>query len=125
MQLVLRRSQRSAILGGKQIFVLEVRASLSKEELGNIAKYRLGDTLLYSRDIIVEGTGILGYVSKKALDAMNISVSVDDLTRGKKVECKDIMEMMFVVEQIKTAAQNFKAVLESAAHFGGEEILEI
>jgi hypothetical protein len=50
---------------------------------------------------------------------------VNDLASGKKVECKDIIEMMAVVEQIKEAAQTFKAVLNAAAHFGGEEVIEL
>jgi hypothetical protein len=56
---------------------------------------------------------------------MNISINVNDLANGKKVECKDIMEMLAVEEQIKEAAQTFKAVLTAAAQFGGEEVIEI
>ena len=60
-----------------------------------------------------------------AFHAMNISVSVNDLANGKRVECKDIMEMLGVEEQIKVAAANFKSVLEAAAHFGGDEVIEL
>ena len=54
---------------------------------------------------------------------MNISVSIDDLASGKRVECKDIVEMLAVEDQIKEAFKTFKLVLEAAATFGGEEIV--
>jgi hypothetical protein len=126
MKLLLRRDQRAALLGGKIVFTLGVRADLSPEERGNIAKYKLGDTVLYERSTITDrGSGLLGLATRVAFRAMNISVSVNDLSGGKKVECKDIVEMIAVSEQIKEAAQTFKAVLEAASHFGGEEVVEL
>lgn len=56
---------------------------------------------------------------------LNISISVDDLTHGKRVDCKDIVEMLAVEEQVKDAARNFKAVLEAASTFGGEHVVEL
>jgi hypothetical protein len=126
MKLLLRRGQRSGMLGGKIVFTLEVRADLSAEERSHIAKYKLGDTVLYERNTLTDrGSGLLGLASRAAFRAMNISVSVNDLAGGKKVECKDIVEMIAVSDQIKEAAQTFKAVLDAAAHFGGEEVLAL
>jgi ubiquinone/menaquinone biosynthesis C-methylase UbiE len=48
-----------------------------------------------------------------------------DRVGGKRIECKDIVEMIAVCDQIKEAAQTFKAVLEAAAQFGGEEVLAL
>src|ERR1700688_2181937 len=93
MKLLLRRNQRSGMLG-KVVFQLEVRADLSPEERNHIAKYKLGDTVLYERNTLTDrGSGLLGLASRAAFRAMNISVSVNDLAGGKKVECKDIVEM--------------------------------
>ena len=127
MEMVLRRDQRSGMMGmGSVIFVLEVRARLTAEEQQNISRYKLGKTVLYTKNELVErGSGLLGLASRLAFKAMNISVSVDDLTGGKRVECKDIVEMLAVEDQIKEAAATFKNVLEAAAHFGGEEVLAI
>ena len=50
---------------------------------------------------------------------------MDDLTSGKRIECKDILEMLAVEDQIKEAAVTFRQVLSAAAHFGGEEVLAI
>lgn len=127
MKLLLRRDQQtSGILRNTVTFSVAVRAELSEEERRNIQKYRLGDTLLYTRGELADrGSGLLGLASRMAFHAMNISVTIDDLAGGKRVECKDIMEMLAVEEQIKLAASNFKAVLEAAAHFGGDEVIEL
>jgi hypothetical protein len=125
MQLLLRRDQRAGMLG-KTVFTLGVRAAISEAEQASIRKYKLGDTVLYEKNSIADpGAGLLGLASRVAFRAMNISVSVNDLAAGKKIECKDIMEMIAVEGQIREAAQNFKQVLDAASHFGGEEVMEL
>ena len=127
MRLLLRRDQKAGLLGmGKINFILEVRAELSEKEKDNIKKYKLGDTELYSqKELTDRGSGLLGIASRLAFKMTNISVSVDDLSKGKKIDCKDVVEMLAVEAQIKEAAQTFKNVLEAAASFGGEEVIEI
>jgi len=125
VNLLLRRDQRSTMMGNVS-FSLEVRADLTPDERANIAKYKLGSSLLYTRGEIVDrGAGLLGLASRLAFKALNISVTVDDLAGGKRIECKDILEMLAVEGQIKEAALTFKQILEAAAHFGGEEVVEI
>ena len=126
MKLLLRRNQRPAMLGGKPVFTLEVRANVSGDEKSNITKYKLGDTVLYEKSTITDpGNGLLGLASRVAHKAMNISVSVNDLENGKKIDCKDVVELLAVEGQIREAAQTFKAVLDAASHFGGEEVVEL
>jgi hypothetical protein len=110
---------------GKQVFSLEVRAQLSPDEKSNIAKYKLGNSILYASHEITGGSGLLGVASRLAYKAMTISVSVNDLAEGKVVECKDIIEMLAVEDQIKEAARTFVQVLSAAASFGGEEVIEL
>jgi hypothetical protein len=106
--------------------MLEVRANLSNDERSNITKYKLGETVLYEKSTIVDpGSGLLGLASRVAHKAMNISVSVNDLENGKKIDCKDVVEMLAVEGQIREAAQTFKQVLDAASHFGGEEVVEL
>jgi len=125
MKLLLRRDQKAGLIG-KITFTLAVRAELTDEEQGNIRKYKLGDTMLYERDTLVDkGSGLLGLASRLAFKMMNITVSVNDLSSGKKIDCKDIVEMLAVEDQIREAARTFKNVLEAAAHFGGEEVVEL
>src|SRR5665213_275079 len=105
---------------GKVIFTLEVRADLSEEERNAISKYKLGDTVLYEKNTMVDpGAGLLGLASRVAFRAMNMSVSVKDLTGGKKLECKDIVEMLAGEEQVREAGKTFNAVLNAARHCGG------
>ncbi|MBV8799245.1 MAG: hypothetical protein JO208_05505 [Alphaproteobacteria bacterium] len=125
MKLLLRRDQRSSVLG-KMIFVLEVRADLNDEERQAISKYKLGDSVLYEKNTMVDpGSGLLGLASRVAFKAMNMSVSVKDLTNGKKLECKDIVEMLAVEDQLKEAGKTFNAVLQAARRFGGEEVIDL
>lgn len=124
MRLLLRRDQRKSMIG-KAIFSLDVRADLTPEEKANVAKYKLGETMLYQSHEITGGSGLLGVASRLAYKAMSMSVSVAELSGGKRIECKDIVEMLAVEDQIKEAAVTFKAVLDAAATFGGEEVLEL
>ena len=125
MKLLLRRDQKSGFTG-KITFTLAVRAELTDEEKNNIRKYKLGDEVLYSRGEFKEKSNVYAnFASIIAFRMLNLSISVDDLEKGKRVDCKDIVEMLAVEEQIKEAAQTFKAVLEAAASFGGEEVIEL
>jgi len=124
MKLVLRRDQRSGLLG-KVIFSLEVRAEIPDEDRSNIRRYKLGDTMLYQSHEITGGSGLLGLASRLAWKAVTINVSVNDLVNGKRVEAKDIVEMCAIEDHIREAAQTFAAVLRAAAQFGGEEVISI
>lgn len=125
MKLKVKRSQKSGMMGGIT-FVLEVRAELEEIEKANIKKYKLGTTMLYERNKITDpGSGAIGFASRMAYKMTNITITVNDLETGKKVECKDILEMLAVEEQVKDAARTFKAVLNAASTFDGEEIVSL
>lgn len=125
MKLLLRRDQKPSMLG-KIIFLVTVRAELSDDERTNIKKYKLGDAMLYERSKITDpGSGLIGLAGRLAFKMINLTISVNDLEKGKTVECKDIVEMLAVEEQIKDAAHTFRNVLEAATTFGGEEIIDI
>jgi hypothetical protein len=124
MKLLLRRDQKKS-LTGKIVFTVDARAELTPEEREAVQKYKMGDTLLYEKmKLLDRGSGLLGFFSRLAFRATNIKVTVNDLVHGKHLECKDILEMRGVEEQIKEASETFKAVLDTAAHFGGEEVIE-
>lgn len=127
MKLILRRDQKTTGMLSKTVtFLLDVRADLTEEERANVAKYKLGDTVLYERATMTDpGSGLLGAASRLAFKASNISISVGDLQGGKRIDCKDIVEMIAIEEQVREAAHTFKTVLEAAARFGGEEVVDI
>lgn len=125
MKLLLRRDQRAGLLG-KVVFTLDVRADLSADEKAKISKYKLGSTVLYSKNEMKQGsteTAQLGYAIMWR--TLNLIISVNDLENGKRVECKDILEMLGAEGQIREAAQAFKQVLDAASHFGGQEVVEL
>jgi hypothetical protein len=127
MKLILERSQRSGgILGNRQVFVLTVRAEISQAERDAINKYRLADTVLYqSHEIVDKGSGLLGLASRLYLGSMIKKLIVRELVEGKTFECADIVEMKGIEGQIMEAAQTFKTILDTAATFGGREVIEL
>lgn len=124
MKVLLRRDQRPGLLG-KMIFTLEVRADLSADEKERIRKYKLQDTELYASHAITGGSGLLGVASRLAWKAVALTLTVRDLENGKRIEVKDVVELLAIEEHIRQAAQTFKEVLDAASHFGGEEVLEL
>ena len=125
MKLLLRRDQKKS-LTGNMIFTLDARAELLPEEKDAVQKYKMASTMLYEKfKVIDKGSGIRGLISRFFFRFVNVTISVENLVKGKHLECKDIVEMRSVEEQIKEASQVFKNILETAAHFGGEEVIEI
>lgn len=124
MKLLIRRDQRPGLLG-KVVFTLEVRADLSADEKERIRKYKLQETELYASHEITGGSGLLGVASRLAWKAVTLTLTVKDLEGGKRIEVKDVVELLAIEEQIREAARTFKAVLDAASHFGGEEVLEL
>lgn len=126
MKLLLRRDQRSGMLGGKPVFSIDVRAEISDDERATIKKYKLGSTLLYEKKPLKESGNEYAQMGHALLwRTLNLIITVNDLEVGKKIECKDILEMLGAEAQIKEAAQTFKAVLDAAHQFGGEEVVEL
>jgi hypothetical protein len=125
MKLLLRRNQRDGMLGGKPVFQLDIRAELTAEEQAAIQKYKLQNVLLYERKGLKEGhDGYSQLGNALAWRFMNLIIFVRDLEDGKRIECKDIIEMLAAEQQVKEAAETFKTVLEACRQFGGEEVVE-
>ena len=126
MKLLLRRDQKKSIIGNKMIFTLDARAELLPEEKDAVQKYKMAGTMLYEKFKLTDkGRGFLGFLSMLIFHFTNVTITVENLVKGKHLECKDIVEMRSVEEQIKEASQVFKNILDTAAHFGGEEVIEI
>ena len=120
MKLLIKRNQKSGSFTGKISFILEVRAELTPEEEENVKKYKMGKTMLYT-NLADRGAGIIGAVHRAAV---GIEITVDSLVKGRVIDCKDVLEMLAVEEQVKEACAAFSAMLTAAATFGGEEVLE-
>lgn len=129
MKLILRRSQASKGMITKSVqFSLDAKVQLTEDEAADVKKYKMGSEVIYSKDRMGyneyanETAG--GMARNLAAIAVAITITVDDLVRGKTVACKDIPEMMAIVEQVKGACGNFKGMLDAASQFEGEEVLD-
>ena len=124
MKLLIRRNQRQS-LTGQPIFVVDVRAQISEEEQAHINKYRLNNTVLYSKNSFEEHGNFFALLFRALIfRATNLSISIKDLVKGKRIECKDIIEMIETEKQIMEAAQVFGNVLRAASEFGGDEVVK-
>ncbi len=152
MHLKLKRSQRSGgIMGGKVIFGLDARAELTPDEQGLVKKYALGKLIVYDSEARKKhqasayghfddaaNTPGLGAssaarslwknargIASAALMALSLRVTVDSLTSGQHIECKDLDELLGAEAAILDACKNLKAYLETALSFDGrEEVFE-
>lgn len=126
MELLLSKSQKSGMLGGVS-FVLDIKTKLSPEEQALIKKYKMGNLLVYEKLPVSEAVRNLGGMASAltaiASKALKLQITVDNLVGGRKVECKDIGEMIAAHEQIESAADNFYALLMAAKNFEGEEVI--
>ncbi len=135
MQLVMRRSQKTSGLMSKSVlFCLDARVDLSNEERSNVDRYRLGGQVLYNSqnakqhlDKVAEAAGgSRGFLSgavNLAMAKLSLSISVDSLTRGHHIECKELDELLGAEEAIKTACENIKTYIDMASTFDGREIV--
>ena len=131
MKLKIKRSQKSGMMSSKITFQLHAQTDLTPEENGYVKKYKMGREVLYSKEKVdASEVGYSALDAAKSIGrtfaamALNITITADDLVNGKTIECKDIIEMRAAEEQLKEACLIFKEILESAAHFEGEEVIE-
>lgn len=130
MKLVLMRDQSRTIIGTAK-FALKIAAELTTEESANISKYKMGRLILFSEYIESDPgfwkTIVLLFRKLKGLifkSTKGLVISINDLVKGKQIVCKDIIEMVSIEDQVKEACQLFKIVLDTAANFGGNEVIE-
>ena len=123
-------------MGGKLLFCLDARVEFTGEERSNINKYKLGGMCIYNSEaakkhvVAAAGhmatgsvVGSLKAIGSYALAAMNLNITINDLERGKHVECKDMDELIGAEDAVVNACANLKGYLERAATFDGREVL--
>ena len=130
MQLVLRRSQKTTGMLSKSVaFVLDARVDLSEEEAAAVKKYALGSQILYnsanSKQYLerAQGSGFLGMAANLAMAKLSLNISIDSLTRGQHIECKDLDELLGAEEAIRNACQSIRGYIDIAQTFDGREIV--
>ncbi len=119
MELLLRRDQKSGMMGGIK-FLLTAKARLTDEESRAVKEYKMGDIILYEQ--ASSGPNLTSVTSVLKHRYMVPRVQVSDLVNGKTIETKDICEVMGAEEQIMEAAGIFHKMLTAARTFGGETV---
>lgn len=130
MRLRFRRSQRmSGLMSKTAVFSLEARVDITEEEMDHIKKYKMGQEIVYKKERVSASNGNddtwTGLARNFASYATALTIRIDDLVKGTKIECKDIMEMMAVENQVLEACKTFKEILSASAFFEGEEVVEV
>ena len=134
MQLVLRRSQKTAGMISKSVlFCLDARVDISPEERSDVDKYKLGSQVLYNSAAAaaslakaaagVAGGSLLKGAVNLAMSKLSLSITVDSLTRGHHIECKDIDELLGAEEAIRSACDHIRTYIAVAQTFDGREIV--
>lgn len=117
MNLSITRDQSDVkgLFGGHKGVTFKVRfiANLSDGEKDLISKYFPKDLVVYRWDRSTD----------KRIDVEYIFAN--DLVSGKTIQCGSLPEILEVESGIIEGAKNLKGYLETAASFGGEEIIEI
>ena len=130
MQLVIRRSQKTTGMISKSVsFVLDARVDLSPDEASAVKKYALGSQVLYnsanSKHYLdkAQSSGFMGSMASLAMAKMSLNISVDSLTKGQHIECKDLDELLGAEEAIHNACQSIRRYIDVAQTFDGREIV--
>ena len=137
MQLKMRRSQRaSGMLSKSVMFMLDARLDLTAEEAANVKKYKLGEQMVYNSAAsrkhlenaataaIQESAGsFVRMLASGALARLSLNITIDGLTKGQHIECKDLEELIAAENALKQAAQATHTYLEIAKTFDGREVI--
>lgn len=139
MKLLLRRNQKSGMLTGKVTFTLDARLETTSEEASLVKKYGLGKLTIYSSETAQKHLGsaatslatgnVLGLAKgaiRVGLAALSLRCTIDSLTSGQHIECKDMEELLAGEAAIVEACNNAKVFLEVSKTFDGrEQVIEI
>lgn len=116
------------MMGGKVVFSLAARVQLTPEERAALEKYKFNKEILYAKENVsptyAQRNTWGGIARNLTAAALNLRITVDDLVRGKSVECKSITEMLDVEATIRESCEVLKHMLVAATTFGGETVHE-
>jgi hypothetical protein len=107
---------------------LSVYDSEARKKHGDAAYGHFDDAASGSVFGASAGRGILSNargLARAAMASLSLRVTIDSLSTGQHIECKDMDELLGAQAAIIDACKNLKAYLESALTFDGrEEVLE-
>ncbi len=136
MQLKIKRSQREAGLISKTaVFIIDARVVFTANEERNVQRYKLWNEHIYSSESAKKSwinaelskdgstSGGLKTLTHSILAAFKLNVTVRSIHSGQHIECKNLDELIFAEECIKTACKTLREYLDVASTFNGSEVL--
>ena len=112
---------------GAIVFILNIKTKLTDEEQALIKKYKMGKEVVYEKLPIAAATASMGSIAGAltaiTAKALRLVFTVDDLVKGRVIECKDILDMIAAEQQIRDAADGLWGILEASKNFEGEEVI--
>lgn len=136
MELLLKRSQKQGMLGGKPQFVLDAKIKFTRAEEEAVKRHELGKELVYSSEAAQkhidagnqhhnQGTtvGYLRAIAAFGLASLRLNIRIGDLANGVHVECKTLQEAIAAEQAITEACNNLSAYVTTAAAFNGSEVV--
>lgn len=127
MELLLSKSQKSGMLSSTITFILNIKTKLTDEEMALVKKYKMGKEVVYEKLPVGAAIGnmgsIAGALTAITAKALKLVFTVDDLVKGRTIECKDILDMIAAEQQIRDAADGFWGILQASKNFEGEEVV--
>lgn len=123
-------------MGGKIIFMPDMRAEYTEKERETINKYNLGgEVICNSADAqkhleeasnrLSDGKLVGGFVSI-AMARMKLNITILSLKEGVHIECKDLAELLEAEKTSREACQNLVSYLHVAQSFDGRvDVVEI
>lgn len=130
MRLLLNKGQKQSGMVSKSVtFQLSARVELDGNEQAALDRYKFGKELIYSKENIEPSSYAnrntwSGIARNFSAAAMNLRLTVNDLIRGKTIECKSIAEMLDVEDTIKQSCEVLKGMLTACQTFEGETVLD-
>lgn len=107
VQLKVRRTQNKALLGGVG-FSIHVIAELSPQARAAVKHYRLGDAILFQKDLTLKLSANIVMALWRFLilwlTRRRWRITVNDLVQGRTLSAKDVMHMLEIERDIRKAA---------------------
>lgn len=128
IKLKVRRDQKKSAFG-KANFSVHFIVELSPDARDAIKHYDLGKTILYQKPLELKFSlntlVVMWRVLWLWITRSRWQITVNDLIRGRKVNCRHILDVLQTEDDVREAAALFAKILRAASWFGGEEVVEL
>lgn len=147
---ITRSQRETGLMSKTVAFVIDARVQFTPKEAEEVNRYKLGPTLIYSSANAQQHAAAVGVqrprtdttgwdsgskvmqaatdrafagimsLGHAALSRLSLSITINSLSQGQHIECKDLEEVMGAENALIQACENLQAYLLTAAQFNGQ-----